>query len=80
MTVYSICVMGCSDCVFHLCTGCVVTVYFHLCTGGVVTVYSICVMGCSAQSLHTQYRDGIHSHYTPLHRWNMGCSDCILAV
>ena len=47
---------GCSDCVFHLCTGCLVPMYsicilgfstcvFYLCTGGVVTVYSICVLG-----------------------------------
>ena len=47
---------GCSDVVFHLCTGGVVNVYsscvlgcsdgvFHLCTGGVVNVYFSCVLG-----------------------------------
>ena len=33
MNVYSSCVLGFSDCVFHMCTG------------GVATVYSSCVLG-----------------------------------
>ena len=35
MNVYRSCVLGCSDCVFHMCTG------------GVVNVYSNYVLGCS---------------------------------
>ena len=45
VTMYSSCVLGCSDYVFKLCTGGVVTMYSSSLLGGAVTMYSRCVLG-----------------------------------
>ena len=42
---YSSCVLGCSDYVFKLCTGGVVTMYSSSLLGGAATMYSRCVLG-----------------------------------